>query len=154
MFIKDSISNLSQYCYINTGLNIVVDFLKQNDIGSYTAGNYEIGQNCRLNILEYQTTDHADLVFEKHVKYLDLHYLFLGEEKVYICERAGRLKKAYDPKVDYALYECNDYQGIILGQSEFLLMDTGVYHKPSMICGRTKTVKKAVFKILVESINR
>ena len=93
-----------------------------NNEKGYGFIEYKEDEDIFVNITEYETKEKKETYWEAHKKYLDLHFIISGTEKVCI----GSLFK-----MNYVDYDSCDV------------------HKTGIVCdGKTK-VKKAIFKIRI-----
>lgn len=98
------------------------------------------------------TKEIKDGFIENHKKYIDIHIVIEGEEKIgYISNTDIKLTKEYDEVGDYELYEGELENLFYLNPKKFIILFPGEPHM-ALIKGGEKTtkVKKVIFKVLVD----
>lgn len=128
-------------------------YITNTKLDTVSAGKHVIdGDNVFANVSEGQTKPIDQVGWESHVKYIDLHLVIIGREKVGVSfAPAARLTKPYDAK--------NDSNGNLLVSSEtkadyYIEDPTTLYiffphdaHKPGVHVDGYDKVKKLVIKI-------
>ena len=85
-------------------------------------------------------------LWEAHLKYIDIHYILKGEEKIEVGQiKDATLTKTYDEAGDYALYEASG-ESISMHQGDFMILFPNEVHKTAISINNTLEVKKIVFK--------
>lgn len=110
-------------------------------------GSYKFNDQCFVNVISYTTKEAFDEVFESHKKYIDVHYIVDGEEKIYYGGNIKEIVKNYNDKDDYELLKLTNYKSIdyFKGQAVELLPDEG--HMAGYSIGEKKSILKIVLKI-------
>jgi len=95
----------------------------------------------------YETIPEEESFFEAHKKFLDIHIMLDGSERVEIASPADL--EQYDSVVenDFYAYRGMGGQSLILSPGSFLVVFPDDAHKLKMHCGTPATVTKAVFKV-------
>ena len=112
-----------------------------------------LDENCFLLEQAYISKDKEDCLFESHKKYIDIQYIFEGEEIMEV-ENVNNLNvsKKYDVELDYAKYNQNKKSSILLiRQNELAIFYPNDAHMPCIKVNENKKIIKAVFKILINS---
>ena len=128
-----------------------LNYIEQNDGLEQTEnGKYAIeDEDIFVNITEYETKEKKETYWEAHKKYLDLHFIISGTEKVCIGSLFKMNYVDYDAERDLVQVEGDGYAEVVLERGDFLLLDSCDVHKTGIVCdGKTK-VKKAIFKIRI-----
>lgn len=123
---------------------------KNNGLDQIEDGRYIIeDDNIFVNIMEYETREESGAYWEAHKKYLDLHFIIRGMEKICV----GNLFKMnyidYNAEKDFVQVEGDGYAEICLEKGDFLLLEPCDAHKTGICGGSRQKVKKAVFKIKI-----
>lgn len=148
--IADTLDNLHRYLSLSPHLPQAAGFLETTDLDTLTPGRYPIsGDNSYLLIFEYTTKPAAEAVCETHRKYLDIHIVLKGREKMgWALLDDQEISEAYNLQKDAAFYRADlDYLTLIPGMF-FLALPTDI-HAPSVMDLEPKTVRKAVLKVRV-----
>ena len=149
--IFDKISNSKSYVITHPLFEKAFAFLDIYLKNPVEAGTYEIcGQDLFVKVQNYETRDEGFL--EIHDKYIDIHCMVEGVEKVYYRECQGlESELPYNEEDDVQFLK--DVDGgleFLLKAGEFAIFLPQDAHKPAMnVAGKAKA-KKLVFKVRVE----
>ncbi len=81
--IIDHIDNADAYCVLHPKFKKAFDFLKDPATATLPAGKVVIdGDDVFANIQDYTTRKPADCRLEAHRKYIDIQFLFKGNEAI------------------------------------------------------------------------
>ena len=122
-------------------------FIASHDMKTLPCGRYDIDENNYVKISEMDTKQPGELLFEKHDKYIDVHYLIDGDERMLIGEGKAALAKEYNEAKDCAFYTCESYRKVIIKEGESLVCDTDCLHVGAFSVNEPRKIKKAVFKV-------
>jgi len=115
-------------------------------------GRIEIdGDNMYINVMELEVKSAEEQVAEKHEKYIDVHYLFSGDEIIGWSPQRQEIAptKAYDDENDYMLYApAEDEVLLTMKPGMFAVFYPEDIHRPNMGTAGQR-IKKAVVKIKV-----
>jgi len=141
--IYDKIENLGRYK--------LLDKIKTFDVSNYQKGKFDILGDVFFGIgLEYITKNETECLWEAHKKYLDIHLILEGEERINIAETESmKQTMEFDYKNDYQLFEGKKQQSIVIKKGEFLALYPNECHKTAVKIDQKSSVKKIVFKILL-----
>ena len=95
----------------------------------------------------YETISDREAFFEAHEKFLDIHMMLEGSERVEIASPAQLELFESVPENDFYAYRGQARHSLILSPGDFLVVFPDDAHKIKMHCGRPSQVSKAVFKI-------
>lgn len=99
----------------------------------------------------YITKNKKDCLFESHKKYIDIQYMFKGDEIMEV-ENIDNLSvtTAYNEDLDYAKYtQTNNSSTLIIKENELAIFYPQDAHMPCIKIDENKKIIKAVFKIAV-----
>lgn len=113
----------------------------------------ELNENCFLLEQSYISKNKEDCFFESHKKYIDIQYIFEGEEIMEVDNIKNlNVSKEYNEDLDYAKYFQNkNSSSLIIKQNELAIFYPNDAHMPCIRIDENKKVIKAVFKILINS---
>ena len=147
--IYDKLDNIALYKGLSPeiyeGLLFINAFGKDLENGVYT-----IGQKIKAIVSEYTTKEVNEYGYEAHRKYIDIQYLFWGEEKIcYLPLEYLKETKPYNKEIDAAFYKEGDVkpQELLIGNGYFTILFPKDGHMPQMCVKDSKTVKKVVVKV-------
>ena len=112
-----------------------------------------LDENCFVLEQAYITKDKEDCLFESHKKYIDIQYIFEGEEIMEV-ENIHNLEitTEYKEDLDYAKYAQSKYSSTLkIRENELAIFYPQDAHMPCIKIDENKKVIKAVFKISVNS---
>lgn len=148
--IFDHISNIATYKDLTPNIALGLDFLKQMKPDT-AVGTYQINHRVKVIASEYETKMENEFGYEAHKKYIDIHYLLLGEERI-ACLPIERMKetKAYNEENDAAFYAVDlslqpSYLSLLPGYFAIFFPQDG--HKPQLCVDKPMSVKKIVVKV-------
>ena len=113
----------------------------------------ELDNNCFVLEQAYISKNKEDCFFESHKKYIDIQYIFEGEEIMEV-ENINSLEVTtkYKEDLDYAKYAQSKYSSVLkIRENELAIFYPNDAHMPCIKIDENKKVIKAVFKISVNS---
>ena len=125
--------------------NLVVAFIKNNDMQNLPNGRYELNGENYVNVFEYETKEN-DGVFELHKQYIDVHYAITGEETILWGESYTQETKPYQADGDYSLGQVSNPKEVKVN-GELCVFLPNEPHRAGVIYNGAVKVKKAVFKV-------
>lgn len=145
--IFDKIENLRNYSAFNKEFDAMAKFVEENDMAALPCGSYEINENVKVNIAEYEPGGNDK--FEAHREYHDLQYAICGGEAIdVIPTECGLESGGYSPDMEFFAGQSCQSTRVALEEGTFAFLAPGDAHKPCINIGY-KTIKKAVFKIKI-----
>lgn len=152
--IYGEIKSLESYKGISKNLDRAIEAILNGEYKKGTVGKNVIdGDNVYFNQPDSpMTKEIEDGFIENHRKYIDIHVVIEGEEKIgYISNTDVKLTKEYDEAGDYELYEGKLENLFYLNPEKFIVLFPGEPHM-ALIKGGDKPakVRKVIFKVLVD----
>lgn len=149
--IFDSIKNKENYKgeeKIYRALNYLEKIKKWEDVKENTI----IQKDCIMaNPVSFLSKDEKECSYEAHRKYIDVHYIVEGTEKISTADiRDLYEKNLFDEDKDIGFYEGAQAGSYHLKEGDFMVCFPSDAHKVGMMSSRPETVKKIVVKIKVE----
>ena len=119
--IFDKVENIKRYSNVHPKFLDVIEYLEGGN--SFVKGKFDIDGETFFGIgLEYDTKENKDCLWEGHRRYLDIHILLEGEEKIEIAdEKDSKVTQQYDKENDYTLFESKGFE-VAMKQGDFLLL--------------------------------
>ena len=106
------------------------------------------GDALYVTRFDYETLPVEETFFEAHRKYLDVHVMLRGEERVELAHPDAL--EQFEHSGDFYAYRGDAEQSVILRPGEFLVVWPGDAHRIKIAAGEPEQVSKAVFKILID----
>lgn len=99
----------------------------------------------------YETIPQEESFFEAHRRYLDIHIMVEGEERVDMNRPEDlKLTDAQEGN-DFYAYQGESWHSTVLKPGEFLVVLPGDAHRIKVQVDGPKTVSKAVFKVCIDA---
>ena len=122
-----------------------LEIIGSGKIDQLDCGRHELTDEIYVNVMEYETKEVG--VFESHHRYIDIHYLIRGTERIEIADEDKLdITVSYDENEDYVLGNASGVQYTIKEKAPFVVMP-GEAHMPGLKLGECAQVKKAVIKV-------
>ena len=96
-----------------------------------------------------ETVPYSESFFEAHEKFLDIHLMLQGSERVEIASPADLQLFEGKPENDFYAYHGEGAHKIVLSPGDFLVVWPDDAHKIKMMLSSPETVTKAVFKVKI-----
>ena len=95
----------------------------------------------------YETIPEDESFFEAHLRFLDIHLMLRGSERVEIAKPEALTQFQSQPENDFYAYHGQGWQKLLLSAGDFLVAFPEDAHKIKMHPDEPQTVTKAVFKV-------
>lgn len=145
--IIDTLENLASYSALNKNINIILEFIEKNKLQDIPEGKIELSNDVFAIVSSYKTKHIDEGFIEYHKKYIDIHIVLNGSEKIGFVPFSLCKQKNF--------FEDQDY-GELLGKPIFFSLKPGMFvlfftlegHMPQINEDiNNYDVKKIVFKI-------
>ena len=97
----------------------------------------------------YETIRDEESFFEAHEKFLDIHLMMDGSERVEVAPPDTLEQFQSVPENDFYAYRGEGHYKMVLSPGDFLVVFPADAHKIKMQVDGPKTVTKAVFKVKI-----
>ena len=104
---------------------------------------------CWCTKFTYDTIPDEESFFEAHEKFLDIHLMLDGSERVEIASPADLEQFQNVPENDFYAYRGEGWQKLVLSPGDFIVVFPDDAHKIKMQLGKPAVVTKAVFKVKI-----
>lgn len=145
--IKDALT----YRGIHPGLDLALSYIRPNFLENLEEGKrVELdGDRAYCTSFTYETIPEKEGFFEAHLKYLDIHIMLSGKERVDIAPPGELNQTKAEPENDFYAYDGEPWHSLILKPGEFLVVFPEDAHRIKLQVEGPQTVTKAVFKVLI-----
>lgn len=155
--IYDGMEVIDRYKGFSKGLDVLIDWLAENDYRTLEAGRHEIlGDKVFANVQNARTRTYGNAHYEVHHRYMDLQVDVDGNERFFVTSGPVEPCEPFDEEkdkqyVDAAADNGDEIEGT-LEKGHFALFVVGEPHMPNVICATTSpaAIKKICFKILAD----
>ena len=146
--ILDKLTAAQAYRGIHPRLDAVLDRLNEGFLSTVGPETQQLeGESLYVTRFTYDTLPLEDTFFEAHRRYLDIHLMMEGEERVDIASPEGLT--LFEQKGDFYAYRGQAEQTLILRPGSFLVVFPEDAHRIKIAVDEPETVSKVVFKVLV-----
>lgn len=148
--IYDNIKNFTLYEYINPNIFKALIALKDMYLTEINSKRVEIdADKCYINVAEFETSN-VSSDFEGHKKYVDIHFVLHGEERINLTAPAvAEVTEPYDEEKDAVFYQGEVLSSVILKDGMFCICFPDDLHIPGLIGNVQCKVEKAVAKVKI-----
>ena len=146
--ILDKLTAAQAYRGIHPRLDAVLDRLNAGFLAAVGPETMHLeGDALYVTRFTYDTLPLEDTFFEAHRRYLDVHLMVEGEERVELAS-PGTLT-LFEHKDDFYAYRGQAEQNLILRPGSFLVVFPEDAHRIKIQVDGPQRVSKVVFKVLV-----
>ena len=146
--ILDKLTAANAYRGIHPRLDAVLDRLNEGFLATVGPETMKLeGDALYVTRFTYETLPLEDTFFEAHRRYLDVHLMLAGEERVEIA--SPTVLELFEHQGDFYAYRGTAEQSLILRPGSFLVVFPEDAHRIKIRVNEPETVSKVVFKVLV-----
>ncbi|MDO4488196.1 MAG: YhcH/YjgK/YiaL family protein [Eubacteriales bacterium] len=151
--IHTTLSEISRFEGLTPNLKAAIDAIKTMKDEPFTAGRHDVdGDKAFVNCFEYDTKAVEDAQFEAHRKYIDVMYVYEGEEYIGYTplEYCKNITKEYDDAAECLLAKLEPgMTKIHMQPGDICLLFPEDAHAPGLKVCESTHVKKFVGKVLL-----
>ncbi|MEW6087014.1 MAG: YhcH/YjgK/YiaL family protein [bacterium] len=138
---------------IKTGLEYLCNMketdFKNMDINDKTTIGIDGNRIFVINSV-YKTKNHFEQKFEGHRKYIDLQFVFSGEEMIKISPiKYSRKISEYDPGKDVQFFNAESFSTLLMKSGMLAIFYPDDIHAPGLDSGKTCLINKSVIKVRI-----
>ncbi len=149
--IFGNIKQLDNYSSLSEGIKECFEYAKQHSLLDYKTGTYQLrGENIFVNIVEYETCNKDDRFWEAHRKYIDIHLMLEGSERIDVNFIDELEQKEYKAEDDFLALAGDNSGSVKLKDGDFLICFPEDAHMTAIKTEEKEEIKKAIFKVIVE----
>ena len=146
--ILGKLSEAKAYRGIHPRLDQVIDRLNDGFLSTVGPETMALeGDALYVTRFTYETLPLEDTFFEAHRRYLDVHLMVAGEERVDLASPEGLT--LFEQRGDFYAYRGEAEQSLVLRPGSFLVVFPEDAHRIKIQVNGPETVSKVVFKVLV-----
>lgn len=149
--ILSKICNALDYTGIHYNLDIALKHITDEFLSFLGSVQVNIkSSDVYCTKFTYETVADEDSFFEAHEKYLDIHLMLEGSERIEIAPPQELEQFRSEPENDFYAYHGNAHYKLTLMPGDFLVVFPSDAHKLKMKVENQETVTKAVFKVKIK----
>lgn len=148
--ITGNLMDLTENRGINKKILDKLAFLKEMDFSKYEAGRHDVDSEVFFFLNEYETKEAESCFWEAHQKYIDIHFILEGKEKIAFdhIDRQN-VKVAYDKEKDAVFLEGPIYSEITMIPGDVMICFPEDSHMTGLMADQKNIVRKVVLKVEV-----
>ena len=148
--IFGNVGNLKEFSFLEDSVKKCFEYLESHKLLFFEKGSYEIdGKNIFVNIVEYDTCEKEDRFWEAHKKYIDIHFMIKGRERIELNFIENLTKKEYEEEGDFLPLDGESNSYVELCEGDFLICYPEDAHMTSLKVDEKENIKKAIFKVII-----
>ena len=148
--IFGNINHEKTYANLDKDLLKCLDYAKENNLLNFEKGSYEIeDKDIFVNIVGYETCEKEDRFWEAHKKYIDVHLMLDGCERIDINFIENLEQKEYEEEGDFLPLDGENNGYVELKKGDFLVCYPEDAHMTAIKVKEKENIKKAIFKVIV-----
>lgn len=132
-------------------LRTAVQHLAETDFGKLPVGNYELqGRDIYVQVFDMTTKPYAETRPEVHRQYIDVQFMFDGEEKIGVVVDNGHHQVAEDllAERDLLFYADAENESVLhMRNGNFAIFMPSDVHRPGAQVSAPQKVRKVVIKV-------
>ena len=149
--IYGTITKKETYDFLQGRLKKCFEYIQEHSLKDMALGRYELeGDALYMNLQEFETMPSEGRTYEAHRKYLDLHFIVDGAERVDVNFLDRMQLESYDETKDLAVLNGDAAGFVILREGDFMINYPADAHRPAGMEDHPQKIRKAVFKIRYE----
>lgn len=150
--IIDTLEHADFYFPLGNRIETGLRYLRDTDFSLISPGKMEIeGKEVYVSIQESVSKPLSEGKWEAHRKYLDIHYIISGKERIGYANVKDLLPGIYDEEKDLMFLEGGTEEGFYtLVPGKFAIMMPQDAHMPGIVTDVPEPFKKAVIKIVMD----
>lgn len=147
--IFDKIENMSKYYGTEPLLEKLAASLPALTDPAAELGKHNIdGDSVFAFVAEYSPLPRQDKKLENHHTYIDVQMIVEGEEELDVCYTNATADVPYNSESDIEFVnDASDISTFVMKPGYFLVLYPGEWHKPGILPGNCKKVRKVVGKL-------
>lgn len=150
--ILATLNDTALYKALGKRIEYALDFIKSQDLTSAVPGRLDImGDDLYGVVSQYITHERTECEYEGHRKYIDLHYVIEGEEKLFWYDAAKLTPIGeYIEEKDKQRFSGTDFDAAVkLGRGVIAILYPSDAHFAGAMLADKQQVKKLVLKIKI-----
>lgn len=148
--IFGNVNHEKTYSNIDKDLKRCFEYAKENKLIDYTKGTHVIdSDDIFVNIVEYNTCEKEERFWEAHKKYIDVHLMLDGCERIDLNFIENLEQKTYEEEGDFLPLEGVNSGYVELREGDFLVCYPEDAHMTAIKVNEKEPIKKAIFKVIV-----
>jgi YhcH/YjgK/YiaL family protein len=147
--IIDYLTNADRYAVLGSPFKQAFDFLRTVDLATLPDGRHDLAGDALFVLPQrYHTKPQSDGFWEAHRRYIDIHFVFEGIERIGYAPLHRLHLQSYDDERDLSILE-GDGDFLTLTAGCFMLLWPEDAHMSGLQAGAASPVRKIVFKIAI-----
>lgn len=145
-------NNLEYIKDINLQENIMeaLNYAVNNNLSLLECGSYKINDDrLFFNRVSYSTKPIEEGFWEGHKKYIDIHVILSGSERIDYNLKSNLQEKSFNEKDDFLSFDGNAKISLFLSKGDFAIFYPEDIHKTALNVDELNVVEKVIFKVKI-----
>lgn len=150
--IIDTLDNIDIYKKLSKDIYEGLVYLNEID-NQIELGTYDINNNVKAIVEQYETLVNNSLEFESHKHVIDIQCPIIGQERVFWSPITDmKVKKLYDNIRDITIYSdpLSSSRYVDIGNRVFAIMFENDGHSPKHCVVHSELIKKVTIKVSID----
>lgn len=149
--ILANIKDIKRYDFLEKKILECFEYSLKNNLTDFSTGSYKIdGDNIFVNIVSYRTVEKEKRFWEAHRKYIDVHLMLDGKEKIALNHIDNLNQREYEEEGDFLPLDGDEASAVLLEKGDFLICYPEDAHMTAIKANEEEVIKKAIFKVIIE----
>ncbi len=149
--IFGNLKNIESYDYLPKDIKDALVHALDHHLINFETGIHEIkGKDLFLNRIHFTTKNKEERFFEGHKKYIDVHIVLSGKERINLNFKDNMVFKEFNEEDDFLLLEGKENSSVVLEAGDFLVCYPEDIHMTCLkVDENSSDVEKVIYKILL-----
>jgi YhcH/YjgK/YiaL family protein len=149
--IIDAIQHAEKYFHLSKPLCLGLEYLMKSDFSLVKEGKYEIeADKVFAHVMNLETKPAIDGKWEAHKKYIDIHMVISGAERIGFAPVLSLSAGEYFEDKDFYYLEGKGQEVITIAPGQFVIFMPQDAHMPSLAVDHPSHIKKVVVKVIAK----
>lgn len=149
-----TIDHLDNYMILPRVFVQELEWARMEDFSEYTKGSYPRDGEIFFNFEHYDTKPYEDTFWEGHQKFIDIHYIIAGGERLDVAKIHTLTPIEGEADKDFYAFEGPSQRQLQLLPGDFVICYPEDIHRTGISYGSFDEVTKIIFKIPVALLEK
>lgn len=146
--IFDTLDRASLYTGLGECMDAAFEYLRTADLNALETGRVDLSDDLYVMVQRFTTRAPETGVWEAHRKYIDIHYLVSGKERIGFANLGYMQDGKEDPEKDM-YYPTGSGHDLVLHPGCFAVFYPQDAHAPGLAADQSEPIYKVVMKVRV-----
>lgn len=146
--IFDTLDRASQYAGLGERMDAAFEYLRTADLNALQTGRVDLNDDLYVMVQRFTTRPPETGVWEAHRKYIDIHYIVSGKERIGFANLSYMKDGKEDPEKDM-YYPTGNGHDVVLYPGCFAVFYPEDAHAPGLAVDQPEPIYKVVMKVRI-----